>query len=305
MGSFVLKTSHFYLAGLNQENHKMLKIAVQKSGRMYEDSIKLLKDCGLSVDNGMDQLKAEVRNFPAEVYFLRNSDIPQYLEDGVVDIAIIGENVLVEKRSKVFVLEKLGFSKCRLSMALPKSTDYQGIASLEGKKIATSYPNTLQKYLDERNISADIHLISGSVEIAPNIGLADAICDIVSSGSTLFKNGLEEKDILLKSEACIAANMQSMEDKRESIDEIIFRIQSVLKGRDHKYILFNIPNNQIATVSKILPVLKSPTVLPLLEEGWSSLHSVIHVNDFWSVIRKLKDNGAEGILVVPVDNMVI
>jgi len=283
----------------------MLKIAVQKSGRMYEDSIKLLKDCGLYVDNGMDQLKAEVRNFPAEVYFLRNSDIPQYLEDGVVDIAIIGENVLVEKRSKVFVLEKLGFSKCRLSLALPKATDYQGIASLEGKKIATSYPNTLQKYLDERNVTADIHLISGSVEIAPNIGLADAICDIVSSGSTLFKNGLEEKDILLKSEACIAANMQAMEDKRESIEEIIFRIQSVLKGRDHKYILFNIPNKQIATVSKILPVLKSPTVLPLLEEGWSSLHSVIHVNDFWSVIRKLKDNGAEGILVVPVDNMVI
>ncbi|HMR90116.1 MAG TPA: ATP phosphoribosyltransferase [Saprospiraceae bacterium] len=283
----------------------MLKIAVQKSGRMYEDSIKLLKDCGLYVDNGMDQLKAEVRNFPAEVYFLRNSDIPQYLEDGVVDIAIIGENVLAEKRSKVFVLEKLGFSKCRLSLALPKAIDYQGIESLEGKKIATSYPNTLQKYLDERNVTADIHLISGSVEIAPNIGLADAICDIVSSGSTLFKNGLEEKDILLKSEACIAANMQSMEDKKEWIDEIIFRVQSVLKGRDHKYILFNIPNQQISSVSKILPVLKSPTVLPLLEEGWSSLHSVIHVNDFWSVIRKLKDNGAEGILVVPVDNMVI
>lgn len=283
----------------------MLKIAVQKSGRMYEDSIKLLKDCGLYVDNGMDQLKAEVRNFPAEVYFLRNSDIPQYLEDGVVDIAIIGENVLAEKRSKVFVLEKLGFSKCRLSLALPKAIDYQGIESLEGKKIATSYPNTLQKYLDERNVTADIHLISGSVEIAPNIGLADAICDIVSSGSTLFKNGLEEKDILLKSEACIAANMQSMEDKKEWIDEIIFRVQSVLKGRDHKYILFNIPNHQIASVSRILPVLKSPTVLPLLEEGWSSLHSVIHVNDFWSVIRKLKDNGAEGILVVPVDNMVI
>ena len=283
----------------------MLRIAVQKSGRMYEDSIKLLKDCGLNVDNGMDQLKAEVRNFPAEVYFLRNSDIPQYLEDGVVDIAIIGENVLAEKRSQVFVLEKLGFSKCRLSLALPKSAVYQGIASLEGKKIATSYPNTLQKYLDEHNVKAEIHFISGSVEIAPNIGLADAICDLVSSGSTLFKNGLEEKDILLKSEACIAANMQAMEDKKDTIDEIIFRVQSVLKARDHKYILFNIPNSQIAIVSKILPVLKSPTVLPLLEEGWSSLHSVIHVDDFWSVIRKLKDHGAEGILVVPVDNMVI
>ncbi len=283
----------------------MLRIAVQKSGRMYEDSIKLLKDCGLNVDNGMDQLKAEVRNFPAEIYFLRNSDIPQYLEDGVVDIAIIGENVLVEKRSKVCVIEKLGFSKCRLSLALPKSSFYQGIESLKGKKIATSYPNTLQKFLVEKNVTAEIHLISGSVEIAPNIGLADAICDIVSSGSTLFKNGLEEKDILLKSEACIAANLKAMQDKKQVIDEIIFRIQSVLKARDHKYILFNIPNSQIQTVSKILPVLKSPTVLPLLQEGWSSLHSVIHVNDFWSVIRKLKDHGAEGILVVPVDNMVI
>ena len=283
----------------------MLRIAVQKSGRMYEDSIRLLKDCGLNIDNGMDQLKAEVRNFPAEIYFLRNSDIPQYLEDCVVDIAIIGENVLAEKGSRVKFLEKLGFSKCRLSVALPKSEAYISIHSLEGKKIATSYPNMLQKYLEETNVKADIHLISGSVEIAPNIGLADAICDLVSSGSTLFKNGLEEKEVIFRSEACLASNFQSYEEKKALIDEIIFRVQSVLKGRDHKYILFNIPNHHISAVSKILPVLKSPTVLPLLEEGWSSLHSVIHINDFWGVIRKLKENGAEGILVVPVDNMFI
>jgi len=283
----------------------MLKIAVQKSGRLYDESLKLLKECGLHVDNGMDQLKAEVRNFPAEVYFLRNSDIPQYLEDGVVDIAIIGENVLSEKNANVYVLEKLGFSKCRLSIALPKTQEYTGISSLEGKKIATSYPNTLQKYLNEKNVNAEIHLISGSVEIAPNIGLADAICDLVSSGSTLFKNGLEEKDILFRSEACIAANPKALEDKKEIIDEILFRVQSVLKARDHRYILFNIPNNQIKTVGKMLPVLKSPTVLPLLDEGWSSMHSVIHVDDFWKVIRGLKEHGAQGILVIPVENMVI
>ncbi|MBK8669108.1 MAG: ATP phosphoribosyltransferase [Saprospiraceae bacterium] len=283
----------------------MLKIAVQKSGRLYEDSLQLLKECGLSIDNGMDQLKAEVRNFPAEIYFLRNSDVPQYLEDGVVDLAIIGENVLMEKQSAVTILEKLGFSKCRLSLALPKHLPYLGITQLNGKKIATSYPHLLRSYLESKGVSADIHLISGSVEIAPNIGLADAICDLVSSGSTLFKNGLEEKDIILRSEACLAVNNQSINIKNEWIDELRFRIRSVLQARGHKYILFNIPNEKIEIASSILPVLKSPTVLPLLENGWSSLHSVIHVHDFWNVIKKLKEIGAQGILVIPVENMVI
>ncbi|MEY3419913.1 MAG: hypothetical protein RIR48_193 [Bacteroidota bacterium] len=283
----------------------MLKIAVQKSGRLYDESLSLLKSCGIYVDNGMDQLKAEVRGFPAEVYFLRNSDIPQYLEDGVVDIAIIGENVLYEQKVGVEVLTKLGFSKCRLSVAVPKNMHYDGVTSLHGKKIATSYPNSVRNYLDKVGVSADIHLISGSVEIAPNIGLADAICDLVSSGSTLFKNGLEEKEIILKSEACLAANMSSHKSKRETIDELVFRIESVLKARDNRYILFNIPNQKIAEASAILPVLKSPTVLPLLDVGWSSLHSVIHVKDFWGVIKKLKEIGAQGILVVPVENMVV
>ncbi|MBK8349785.1 MAG: ATP phosphoribosyltransferase [Saprospiraceae bacterium] len=283
----------------------MLKIAVQKSGRLYEDSLQLLKECGLSIDNGMDQLKAEVRNFPAEIYFLRNSDVPQYLEDGVVDLAIIGENVLMEKQSAVTILEKLGFSKCRLSLALPKHLPYLGVTQLNGKKIATSYPHLLRSYLESKGVSADIHLISGSVEIAPNIGLADAICDLVSSGSTLFKNGLEEKDIILRSEACLAVNNQSINIKNEWIDELRFRIRSVLQARGHKYILFNIPNEKIEIASSILPVLKSPTVLPLLENGWSSLHSVIHVHDFWNVIKKLKEIGAQGILVIPVENMVI
>jgi len=284
---------------------KMLKIAVQKSGRLFEDSLNLLKSCGLYVDNGMDQLKAEVRGFPAEVYFLRNSDIPQYLEDGVVDIAIIGENVLYEQNVGVEVLVKLGFSKCRLSIALPKNMPYEGLNSLQGKKIATSYPHSIQTYLEKAGIKAEIHLISGSVEIAPNIGLADAICDLVSSGSTLFKNGLEEKEVILRSEACLAANLQSLKSKREIIDELVFRIQSVLKARDNRYILFNIPNEKIKEASAVLPVLKSPTVLPLLDEGWSSLHSVINVKDFWDVIKKLKEIGAQGILVVPVENMVV
>ncbi|MBK8519104.1 MAG: ATP phosphoribosyltransferase [Saprospiraceae bacterium] len=283
----------------------MLKIAIQKSGRLYDDSLSLLKSCGLYVDNGMDQLKAEVRNFHAEVFFLRNSDIPQYLEDGVVDLAIIGENVLYEQNVGVEVLAKLGFSKCRLSIAFPKNMPFENIKSIEGKKIATSYPNSLKKYLEKEGISADIHLISGSVEIAPNIGLADAICDLVSSGSTLFKNGLEEKQIILKSEACLAANKTALSLKGEIIEELVFRIQSVLKARENRYILFNIPNSKINEASAVLPVLKSPTVLPLLDEGWSSLHSVIQVKDFWGVIRKLKNIGAQGILVIPVENMVI
>lgn len=282
-----------------------LNIAIQKKGRLYTESIQLLKEAGLKVDNSKDQLKAKVQKFDAEVMFLRNSDIPKYLEDGVVDLAIIGENTLIEKEADISVLQQLGFSKCRLSIALPKGSDYKNINSLEGQKIATSYPNTLQSYLNEKNVKAEIHRISGSVEIAPNIGLADAVCDLVSSGSTLFKNGLEEKEIILKSEACIAVNKNLGAEKLELIDELLFRIQSVLKGRNNKYILMNVPNKSIDAVSKILPVLKSPTVLPLVEEGWSSLHSVISEDDFWSVIKELKSLGAEGILVVPIEKMVV
>jgi ATP phosphoribosyltransferase len=283
----------------------MIKIAIQKSGRLYEESIKLLRDCGLSVEDGLDTLKAEVRNFDAEVLFLRNSDIPQYLEDGVADVAILGENVLIEKDVNVTVLEKLGFSKCRLSIALPKGRAYQGPQDLTGLKIATSYPKSLQNFLDENKISATKHLISGSVEIAPNIGLADAICDLVSSGSTLFKNGLEEKQVILRSEAVLAVNNKAIIDKKLIIEELAFRINAVLKARKNKYILFNIPNDRISQASNILPVLKSPTVLPLLEGGWSSMHSVISDHDFWNVIAQLKSIGAEGILVVPIEKMVV
>jgi ATP phosphoribosyltransferase len=282
----------------------MIKIAIQKSGRLFEDSVKLLKDCGLTIEDGLDSLKAEVKNFKAEVLFLRNSDIPKYLEDGVADIAIIGENVLYEKGSDVEIITRLGFSKCRLSIAVPREVEYGDYSFLEGKKIATSYPNSLKQFLSKHNVNSSIHLISGSVEIAPNIGLADAICDLVSSGNTLFKNGLVEKDIILKSEAVLAVNKSSYEKNKDLIDLLKFRIESVLKGRQNKYILFNLPNDKIAEAASLLPGLKSPTVLPLYEEGWSSIHSVISEVDFWGVLQKLKEIGAEGILVIPIEKMI-
>ena len=281
-----------------------LKLAVQKSGRLHDDSLKLLKDCGISVQNGTDQLKASARNFPLELFFQRNSDIPQYLEDGIVDIAIIGENTLTEKEKQVTVVETLGFSRCRLSLAVPNNVDFSGPQWFQDKKIATSYPNTLQAYLKKQNIVADIHQISGSVEIAPNIGLADGICDLVSSGSTLFKNGLKEVEVILKSEACIAKNNNLPDDVAELLDELLFRIAAVLKAKNSKYVLMNVPNDKIQEISALLPVLKSPTVLPLAIEGWSSLHSVIDEAKFWDVIGQLKAAGAEGILVIPIEKMI-
>jgi ATP phosphoribosyltransferase len=282
-----------------------LKIAIQKSGRLNEDSIKLLKDCGISIDNGKDQLKAIARDFPLEILYLRNSDIPQYLEDGVVDIAIIGENLLLEKQKEVEIIEKLGFSKCRVSLAVPKEFEACDLSYFQEKKIATSYPNTVSKFFKEQNIKTDIHIISGSVEIAPNIGLADGICDIVSSGSTLFKNGLVEIFTILKSEACLAKTRYLSSEKEQILSKLLFRIQSVLRAKNNKYILMNVPNDKIKEVSSILPVLKSPTILPLEKEGWSSLHSVIEKGKFWDVIDELKEAGAEGILVIPIEKMVI
>lgn len=282
-----------------------LKIAIQKSGRLNEDSLKILKDCGISVDNGNDQLKATASNFPLEILFLRNSDIPQYLIDGVADIAIVGDNLLVEKGGTIEVVEKLGFSKCKVSIAVPKTVNYNSIEDLDGKRIATSYPNTVLNYFKSKNVNVEIHQISGSVEIAPNIGLSDAIVDIVSTGSTLFKNNLKEVEVILKSEAVLAASPNLSEEKKVLLDKLIFRIQSVLKARKSKYILMNVPNNKIQEISSILPVLKSPTVLPLAEEGWSSVHSVINDDQFWEVIDQLKNAGAEGILICPIEKMVL
>lgn len=284
---------------------KRLKIAIQKSGRLNEGSIKLLKDCGIFIDNGKDQLKAPARNFPLEILFLRNADIPQYVEDGVADAAIIGENILVEKPKAVEVVEKLGFSRCRLSLAVPKEVHYTGPEYFEGKRIATSYPNTLQLFLNKNNVKAEVHEISGSVEIAPNIGLADGICDIVSSGSTLFKNGLREVDSFLKSEAVLVRSKKIEPEVTAILEQLLFRIRTVLDAKNTKYILMNVPNEKIEEVSQLLPVLKSPTVLPLALEGWSSVHTVIKEDTFWEVIDQLKAAGAEGILVIPVEKMVI
>lgn len=284
---------------------KKLNIAIQKSGRLHDESLKLLNDCGISIDNGKDQLKAAARNFPIEIFYLRNGDIPQYLRDGVVDIAIIGENLLVEKGNDISIKEKLGFSKCRVSIAIPKEDTYKSIESLSGKKIATSYPNTVKGFLAEKGIDAELHIINGSVEIAPNIGLSDAVCDIVSSGSTLFKNNLKEVEVLFKSEAVLAASFNLDAEKSNILEKLQFRIQSVLKGRQSKYILMNVPNESIDKISSILPVLKSPTVLPLAEPGWSSLHSVVNEGTFWEVIEELKAAGAQDILVCPVEKMVL
>ncbi|REE25819.1 ATP phosphoribosyltransferase [Winogradskyella pacifica] len=282
-----------------------LKIAVQKSGRLNEDSMKILKEIGISVDNGKDQLKASARNFPLEVFYLRNGDIPQYLRDGVVDAAIIGENVLIEKGNDLKIVERLGFSKCKVSIAVPKSSKAKSLKDLDGKRIATSYPNTVNQFLEKAGLKANLHIINGSVEIAPNIGLADGICDIVSSGSTLFKNGLKEIEVLLKSEAVLATSPMISEENQALIDKLQFRLKSVLKGRESKYILLNAPNNKLDEIIRILPGMNSPSILPLAREGWSSMHSVIDKNDFWNIIDELKANGAEGILVCPIENMVL
>ena len=283
----------------------MIRLALQKSGRLNQDSLKLLKDCGIFIDNGKDQLKASAHNFPMEVFFLRNGDIPKYIRDGVVDLAIVGENLLMEKGMDLNVIEKLGFSKCRVSIAFPKGVEFMGVQDLQGKRIATSYPNTVKIFLEKNNIKADLHIINGSVEIAPNIGLADAICDIVSSGSTLFKNNLKEVVEISTSQAVLVQGNSLTNDQLEIINKLRFRVQSVLRAKKSKYILLNAPNDKIEAISLILPVLKSPTVLPLAKIGWSSLHSVINAEDFWEVIDQLKDAGAEDILVCPIEKMVL
>lgn len=295
----------FILQFLKQSTIMKLKIAIQKNGRLHEDSLQLLKDCGISINNGKDQLKVTATNFPLEIYYLRNGDIPQYLKDGVVDCAIIGHNILVEKGEGITFTERLGFSKCRVSLAVAKSFPYKNILDLNGKKIATSYPQTTKAYLKKHNIKADLHIITGSVEIAPNIGLADAICDIVSSGSTLFKNNLKEVEVMMKSEAVLALSPIISKTNRLLLNKLQFRIQSVLKGRNSRYVLLNAPNDKLAQITKILPGMKSPTILPLAEAGWSSIHSVVAQDDFWEIIDELKKQGAEGILVCPIEKMVL
>ena len=282
-----------------------LKIAVQKSGRLLDGSLSLLKECGISVDNGKDQLKAQARNFPIDLYYLRNSDIPQYVEDGVADIAIIGENTVVEKEKNLNIVQVLGFSKCRLSIAVPKNVNYTSLEYLNGKRIATSYPNSLRQFLKQHQLKAEIHEISGSVEIAPNIGLADAVCDLVSSGSTLFKNGLEEKEVILQSEACLVANRNLSTEAKSIFEKLLFRIRAVLKAKNNKYVLMNAPTDKVEEIIQILPGMKSPTVMPLATKDWCSIHTVITEDRFWEIIDQLKMAGAQGILVVPIEKMIV
>ena len=271
---------------------------------MHDDCMVLLRDCGLKIDSSTDQLKTSAGGFPLDILYLRNGDIPEYLQDGVVDLAILGENTVIEKGSKVDKQMSLGFSKCRLSIAVPKGSNYQDIRFFEGKRIATSYPETLKRFLAEKNVHAELHEISGSVEIAPNIGLADGICDLVSSGNTLFQNKLEEKDIILHSEACVYINPSLNQAKKELVDKLLFRMKATLDARKNKYILLNAPKAALDKIISILPGIKSPTILPLAEEGWCSVHSVIPEYQFWDIIGALKDAGAQGILVIPIEKMV-
>lgn len=282
-----------------------LKIAIQKSGRLSEESVRLLKDCGINISNGLNKLKAEADNFPLEVYFLRDDDIPQYVEDNVADIGIVGENVLLEKNKTVRSVYKLGFGKCRLSIAFPKDKTFGSIKDINGLRIATTYPNILSSFLKKKKLKAEIHEISGSVEIAPGIGLADAICDLVSSGSTLLTNGLKEVEVVLRSEALLIANKNLSKEKKQLLEKLLFRIKALRAAKNNKYILLNAPNNKLKQICEILPGMKSPTILPLDKKGWSSVHSVVEENQFWEIIEKLKLNGAEGILVVPIEKMII
>jgi ATP phosphoribosyltransferase len=282
-----------------------LKLAIQKSGRLSEDSIKLLNDCGIAIKNGGNLLKTAADDFPLEVYFLRDDDIPQYVQDGVADIGIVGENVLYEKCKDVEIVRPLGFGKCRLSIAIPKGEQYSGVAYLGGKKLATSYPFLTEQFLRKHRIEAEIHEISGSVEIAPGIGLADAVCDLVSSGSTLFTNGLKEVEIILESQAVLIKQEELSDEKIALLQKLLFRINAVKAAKKNKYVLLNAPNDSLNEIIALLPGMKSPTVLPLAEEGWSSVHSVLPEEEFWEKIEALKYAGAQGILVVPIEKMIL
>jgi len=283
----------------------VLKIAIQKSGRLSENSKKILEECGIKFSNGISVLKTTAKNFPVELLFLRDDDIPQYVEQQVADIGILGENVVFEKKKDVNIIEHLGFAQCRLSLAIPKEDKYSGLQYFMNKKVATSYPGILSDFFKKNNINAEIEEISGSVEIAPGIGLADAVCDIVSSGSTLLTNGLHEVETILKSQAVIIGNKNLTAEKEEILTKLLFRIRSVKNAKENKYILLNAPDSAVQKICSILPGMKSPTIVPLVEKGWCSLHSVVAEDEFWEKINQLKEAGAQGILVIPIEKMIL
>jgi len=282
-----------------------LRIAIQKSGRLSEKSLQLLADCGISISNGNRTLLAAGKNFPVEILYLRDDDIPGYIEDGIADVGILGENVVLEKGNDLQIISRLNFARCRMSIAIPRAEEYTGPQYLKGKRIATSYPVILQRYLDQNNIKADIHEILGSVEIAPSIGLATAIFDIVSTGSTLLSNGLKEVEVVLKSEAVLVGRNDLEGEKKEILDKLMFRMNAVMKAKTNRYVLLNAPNDKLEKIVSILPGMKSPTIVPLAEQGWSAVHSVISEDRFWEVIDQLKEAGAQGLLVIPIEKMVL
>lgn len=283
----------------------MLRIAVQSKGRLYEDTMALLKETGIKINNARRTLLVQSGNFPLEVLYMRDDDILEFVASGIADIGIVGENEFVERGKDASIAKRLGFSKCRLSLAIPEEADYQGLEWFNGKKIATSYPNILRKFAQEHNLDIDIHVIQGSVEIAPGIGLSDCIFDIVSSGSTLVSNKLREVEVVMKSEALLICNKELTPEKQATLDEFLFRIQSVLVADNKKYVLMNAPTEKVSEICKILPGIKSPTILPLATEGWTSIHAVIDQNHFWEIVGQLKEVGAEGILVLPIEKMIL
>ena len=287
------------------EKRNMLRIAVQSKGRLYEDTMALLAEAGIKVSSSKRTLLVQSSNFPVEVLYLRDDDIPQSVASGVADLGIVGENEYEERHEDAAIIRRLGFSKCRLSLAIPKNVNYTGLKWFEGKKIATSYPGILRRFMEKQHIAADIHVITGSVEISPGIGLADAIFDIVSSGSTLISNNLTDVETVMQSEALLIGNKRMSDEKRLVLDELLFRIQAVKDAEDKKYVLMNVPTAKVQEVVSILPGAKSPTVMPLATEGWSSVHTVIDEKRFWEIIRQLKDLGAQGILVVPIEKMIL
>lgn len=282
-----------------------LRIALQRSGRLSERSVSLIKECGISFDQGGSRLTARATNFSAEFLFLRDDDIPEYVADGVADIGIVGINVVEEKAKEIEVLEKLGFGRCRLSVAMPRSMEYAGVSDLNGLSIATSYPNILTSYLKRNSITAEIHTISGSAEVAPSIGLSDVICDLVSTGSTLLSNGLREVETILHSEAVLVRSKSFPQEKEKVLRDFVFRLRAVLNSQTSKYIVLNAPNEALPRISEILPGLKSPTVVPLADEGWSAMHAVVQEDQFWEILERLESEGAEGIVVLPIEKMII
>lgn len=282
-----------------------LRIAIQKTGRLSEKSLEMLREAGITLNNGSRKLRSVAQTFPLEVIYLRDDDIPRYVEDGVAHIGIVGENEYAEKMCKVDLVERLGYSRCRLSIAIPKSDNYESLESLNGKRIATSYPVILENYLLEHGVKSDIHVLSGSVELAPSIGMADAIFDIVSSGSTLISNGLKEVEVIMQSEAVLIANPNLSSEIQSVFNDLIFRIRSVMAASNNKYILLNAPNESLQQIIEIIPGMKSPTVMPLADEGWSSVHSVLSEKEFWAVIDRLRELGAQGILVIPIEKMIV